>query len=421
MRILVLTPYLPWPLQSGGNAAVFSTLHCLSEDHEFVLLCPIFTDSQYRAAESLATLLPKVRVRAVVCESASGPHKNELFLRSLLRMFARCLRRLFNILAPVRLTEAPIPWNPFLPLPRAFVEAITEELEKCPDLVQCEFAEMMPIGILVPPKISRLFVHHQVHHVYTARFLQVHGSSAYASYFSELLRVQEQTYLRSFDAIITFSDDDRQALAAMVEIDRVHISPYPTPVDLGIVSKVSEHFDGRFFFLGSEVHDPNRDALTWLLDEIWPNIAVALPATELVVIGAWGRRWLRRAGVCKVSFPGFVDNLGAFLRGGIMLVPIRIGSGLRTKTLAAFAQGVPVVSTSVGAEGLMASDGVELIIRDSAAEFTAASIELALDGALRRRITEAGLNLLIARYSATSVRRRRNEIYSSLARTMHAT
>jgi len=37
MRILVLTPYLPWPLQSGGNAAVFSTLHCLSEDHEFVL------------------------------------------------------------------------------------------------------------------------------------------------------------------------------------------------------------------------------------------------------------------------------------------------------------------------------------------------------------------------------------------------
>ena len=80
-----------------------------------------------------------------------------------------------------------------------------------------------------------------------------------------------------------------------------------------------------------------------------------------------------------------------------------------------------MVSTSVGAEGLMASDGVELIIRDSAAEFTAASIELALDGALRRRISEAGLNLLIARYSATSVRRRRNEIYSSLARTMHAT
>src|SRR5258708_12508629 len=124
MRILVLTPRLPWPLKSGGNAAVFSTLHCLSEDHEFVLLCPIFTDIQYRAAESLATLLPKVRVRAVVCESASGPHKNELFLRSLLRMFARCLRRLFNILAPLPLTQPPIPFNPFLPLPQPLLEPL---------------------------------------------------------------------------------------------------------------------------------------------------------------------------------------------------------------------------------------------------------------------------------------------------------
>ena len=201
-----------------------------------------------------------------------------------------------------------------------------EELEKCPDLVQCEFAEMMPIGILVPTKISRLFVHHQVHHVYTARFLQVHGSTPYASYFSELLRVQEQTYLRSFDAIITFSDDDRQALAAMVEIDRVHISPYPTPVDLGIVSKVSEHFDGRFFSSALEVHDPNRDALTWLLDEIWPNIAVALPATELVVIGVWGRRWLRRAGVCKSPFPGSSITSEHFCAEVLCLCPSESGA-----------------------------------------------------------------------------------------------
>src|SRR5207249_3666930 len=116
--------------------------------------------------------------------------------------------------------------------------------------------------------------------------------------------------------------------------------------------EVPLNFDGRFLVVASEEHGPNRDALEWLRATIWPGIYRQMPAAQLVVVGKWSESAKSKLAVPGMSFSGYVRDPPAMLRGGIMLVPLRIGSGVRVKIIVAMAQGVPVVSTSVGCDAM---------------------------------------------------------------------
>jgi glycosyltransferase involved in cell wall biosynthesis len=151
-----------------------------------------------------------------------------------------------------------------------------------------------------------------------------------------------------------------------------------------------------------------------LLAEIWPKIVAQLPAARLVVIGEWSAATINSKSSPSVSFTGFVPDLASTLRGGIMLVPVRIGSGLRVKILIALAQGVPVISTCVGSEGLLVQDGQEILVRNEVSKFAAAAVQLAREPELWHRLAVAGRAAVAKNYSAQEVRRRRNEIYATI-------
>jgi glycosyltransferase involved in cell wall biosynthesis len=410
MRILVASPILPWPLNTGGNAGVFSTLHCLAEDHQFTFVCPIYYDHGIEEAKELQAQLPLVKFRAVFC--GANRSKSNLTLRGA-RWLVRCGRR---ILTP--LTQHParpeVPYYPFNPLPEPFLTAIGEEISRGVDLFQAEFAEMMPMGAWVPAEIPKVFDHLQIHFVYAQRFLAARGRNSYASYMAAIMRVQEHAYLQSFHGVMTMSETDREALLPFVSAEKLFTSPLPIPSDVGIARDIDPNFDNRFTYVASEEHFPNRDGLEWLLAEVWPEIRKQLPSSTLNVIGRWTEAARSQLATPGLNFTGFVPDLPAALRGSIMLVPLRIGSGIRIKILAALAQGVPVVSTSVGCEGLLVTDGTDLLIRDDSHQFAAAAVSLAQDPGFRLRLASAGRDSVSKHYSQQEVRRRRNEIYEAV-------
>jgi glycosyltransferase involved in cell wall biosynthesis len=315
---------------------------------------------------------------------------------------------------PAKMT---VPYYPFYPLPDRYIEALQEELSKEVDLCQMEFAEMLPLGTWFPQDIPRLFIQHQIHFVYASRFLEACGTNSHAEYLVSVMKAQEVVYLQKYHGVVTFSDQDRQVLLPYVPPDRLFTSPFPIPTDPGITRVLPPAFDGRFLFLGSAEHGPNRDALEWLITKIWPEIVRQMPSARLVVVGDWKEK--SRIGFTdpSVTFLGYVRDLASTLRGAIMLVPLRIGSGIRVKIMVAMGQGVPVVSTSVGCEGLQVSDGEELLVRDGESEFAAAAIRLARDHDLWHKMSSAGLSSLIQHYSPANVRRRRNEIYAALTKS----
>lgn len=412
MRILDVCPCLPWPLNSGGNAGVFSSLKYLSEDHDFTLVCPIYDERQVPDADQLQAELPRVKVRVVHCfESAPKPSLPV----SAARKAARFGRRMLMPPPQIQNGATNSPQYPFNPLPKKLIVAIHEEVQRGVDLFQLEFAEMLPLAAWLPKNIPKLFVHHQIHFVYAERFAETRPDDSYSRYLTEVMRVQEHLHLRDYDAVITMSEQDRQVLLPYVRAEQVFASPSPIPSDVKITEDNPPAFDGRFLFVASEDHAPNVDAFKWLLAEIWPAILQKLPNSKLYVVGKWSEAAKTQSSSQSVIFTGFVPDLAKTLRGGILLVPLRIGSGIRMKIMVAMALGVPVVSTSVGGEGMLLKDGEHLLVGDSVKEFADAAVRLSKDPALHRRLAEAGRAIVSKNFSPEGFRRRRNEIYAVLA------
>jgi glycosyltransferase involved in cell wall biosynthesis len=163
-------------------------------------------------------------------------------------------------------------------------------------------------------------------------------------------------------------------------------------------------------FQGSFVYPPNIDGAHWLAAAIAPRIRATAPAAQMRLAGRPGASvtQLQRPGMLTVV--GQVPSMEAELaHATVAVVPLRFGGGTRVKILESFAHRVPVVSTTIGAEGLDVEDGVHLLLADDPSEFAAATVRLLEDPRLRVRLTEAAearyLDCYDGRVADESVRR----------------
>ncbi len=145
------------------------------------------------------------------------------------------------------------------------------------------------------------------------------------------------------------------------------------------------------FFVGDLTWPPNAEAVRWFCMEIWPRIARLRPFARAEILGRGAPPDLARnrpEGVLLLGEGG--DTRPFWSRAAVAVVPLRAGGGTRLKILEAAACGVPVVSTSVGAEGLGLAEGSEILLRDSADRFAEAVAGLLADPEARRRQAAAG-------------------------------
>jgi glycosyltransferase involved in cell wall biosynthesis len=162
--------------------------------------------------------------------------------------------------------------------------------------------------------------------------------------------------------------------------------------------RVKHGLTGRpVLFMGMTTTKPNKEAVRFLLDEVFPVVAGKCPEAKLALIGGAvdsNADWLVNPG----NIPA--EDVPAFIKAcDISVVPIFSGSGTRLKILESWAAGVPVVSTTKGAEGLAAEDGKNILIADRAADFIEKVILLLNKPQLGRRIAAEGRRLAGRRYS----------------------
>lgn len=170
-------------------------------------------------------------------------------------------------------------------------------------------------------------------------------------------------------------------------------------------------------FQGYLGYPPNIDAAEWLATAIAPIIRASVPAAEVRLVGRPGAnvRRLHRPGEVTVvgEVPAMEDELA---RATVAAVPIRYGSGTRIKILESFAHRVPVVSTTIGAEGLDVVAGEHLLIADEPEEFAAATVRLFDDADLRVRLTEAAEARYLERYDGREGDERVRRLVREVAR-----
>jgi polysaccharide biosynthesis protein PslH len=155
-------------------------------------------------------------------------------------------------------------------------------------------------------------------------------------------------------------------------------------------------------FTGSMDWLPNEDAILYFAEAILPLVKQECPEVTLEVVGRNPSRKLRVAAEREKSLrlTGWVEDIRPFLaRGSVCIVPLRIGGGTRLKIFEAMAMAKPVISTTVGAEGLPVQSGKDLILADTPNDFAQSVICLLRDEHLRRRLGNGARTLVEENYS----------------------
>ncbi|MFJ2214246.1 glycosyltransferase family 4 protein [Streptomyces sp. NPDC101062] len=153
-------------------------------------------------------------------------------------------------------------------------------------------------------------------------------------------------------------------------------------------------------FQGWHEWPPNEDAAIWFVRDILPRVRDRHPQARLLLVGKPSQAVRDLGSTPGVEVVGEVPRMGPYLdRAHVMIAPLRVGGGTRIKILEGFASGVPVISTSVGCEGLRAENGVHLRIEDDVEEFAHAVARLLVDGNQSRSLAERARCLYEERYT----------------------
>ncbi|HEX8457579.1 MAG TPA: glycosyltransferase [Pyrinomonadaceae bacterium] len=187
-------------------------------------------------------------------------------------------------------------------------------------------------------------------------------------------RELELRLARASNLVWCTSDSDKEAVAR--EAPEVKIEVIPTihpPGGRGAQFAAREHL----LFLGNLIHRPNADAVHHFMRDIFPHVRRALPQVKLRVVGDNVTPEIAAYAAADVEVLGYVPDIEPYLgRSRVMVVPIRYGAGLKGKLGDALAHGLPVVTTSIGAEGFGLTGGVEALVADDPEEFAAAVVRL---------------------------------------------
>jgi len=410
MDILLVTVVFPYPVNDGGRSGTFKLIEYLRKEHNITLICPSCTNSNH---QKLQELWPNVKIqtfnspkdiaegfniKGFIKKTIVGrkkPTKSEIFKGNMVLNTTDLVRYYFSNL----------------------IEMVQKELNDFSyDIVQVDFIELAPLVHFLPKNIKKVFVHHELRY---KRMSLEYATLGYKDAAEEWkianTKLLEIGLMNAYDKVVCLTEIDKKTLELEgVNSDRIEVSPLPVDVAEHPINQPFE-FSKNLVFLGPAVHFPNLDGVDWFLANCWEKLLKKDPELKLSILGKWSNEAKKMFLYSRnVTFDGFVEDLSAVMKGSIMIVPLRIGSGMRMKILEGAAWHVPMVSTSVGAEGLPMRHMENCILADTAQDFVDGILTLSADVSLQNQFVKNAKSIIKLGYSVEECGQVRNEIYKSL-------
>jgi glycosyltransferase involved in cell wall biosynthesis len=226
----------------------------------------------------------------------------------------------------------------------------------------------------------------------------------------EAIRDQEIALIKRFDRVITLTENDKEILSKEILAEKIYVSPATVKLDSEEIADFSA-FSNKLVFVGSSIHLPNLDGVKWFMEQVLPIIALNIPDIHLDVVGSWDRQFVKDYTRRNVKFKGFVGDLAEAFHSSLLIVPVRIGSGMRLKIIDAINHKIPFITTSIGVEGLDFEDGKECLIADTPDNFAEGIIRLARHSEFQKELVENASVKLKEKYSFESAIKKRLGFY----------
>ncbi len=228
----------------------------------------------------------------------------------------------------------------------------------------------------------------------------------------EETRRRELAAYRAANAVIVVTEDDERILKAEGNMPPLFLLPIVIPSR----PRLSAPRAPELLFVGGFNHLPNLDGLNWFVKDVWPRVYESVPETQLTIIGSNTPAEVRAFNSLPgVEVIGFVPDTNPYLdRAAISIAPLRYGAGMKGKVVEAMACGLPVVTTSIGAQGINALSGEHLLVADKEDDFAQALVGLLQDSERSERIGLAGQGHIAKLCGPESVERGLEEMLKAM-------
>ncbi len=376
MQILFLTQIIPWPLDAGPKIKTWNVLRFLKEQGHTVILGSFVREEERKHLVHLEQLCEEVHA---VPMRRSRPADLRYWLRGQLSGRPFLIER------------------DDLPEMRALVARLVAEKEI--DLIYADQLSMVQFGLPKShPGGKRPFLLFDAHN---AVWTIVDRMQQNAAWFLKPVLAQEAQKIKKYegeivktaDHVLAVSENDRQALLEAVAatskeaVQSVHssITVIPIAVDTSSLTPVQRKFGStNILTLGTLHYPPNADGIRWFMKEVFPILGERVPSATLTVVGKNppGDFLQMAAKDLRITVTGYVPDLTPYFEAAaVVVVPVRAGGGMRVRILEAFARGVPIVTTTVGLEGIEASIPQDVEVADTPQAFAVAVERLLLNAA----------------------------------------
>lgn len=379
-KILFVTTRIPYPPWEGHQIRTYNLLKRVCDVHEVTLVSFVRSDEDPVHAEHLRTICKSVDLIKIPADQS----KFKLFKTIL----AGVVTKLPFV---VRKYTAP-----------EMEQRLREVIEQdSPDLIHFD---MLPLAQYLPlcGNTPTVLNDHNVESLLVERRAEAASLIAEKVFFSNQAPKLEQFEIfasKTATQVLACSQDDADILSKMGQSDGNNkaISIIANGVDIEQFQPNQEDISGsvqvdpnKIIFVGGMGWFPNKDGMNFFIKEAMPLISKKNSDASLTVVGKSDGLEIPDQLRDKVSATGFVDDFRPLVHeAGVYILPLRVGSGTRLKLLEAMAMGKAIVSTRIGAEGVVLEDGKNILMADTPEEIAEAVLKLMGDAELRKRLGKA--------------------------------
>jgi len=399
MRVAVFTPYLPYPLDTGGKIRSYYLLRALAVRFQVDLYTVYYDRGKPSEAD--------IRALQEFCRRVMLLHLQKPW---------RTRDRLWRLLAPLPRSVDHFQTACSLEQARQYLCKGKYDLVVADEICMTPYAEL---ALSLPRVVTRQKVDH-LHYREIALARPWGLEKALDFIEAAKLRRYERTKMPLYQACLACSEQDVAFFRQ--DAPEIPVLVIPNGVDLRtfVPSGRSKAEEPTLLYIGSMDYYPNIDAVRFFFETMFKPIQQAVPNVRVQIVGhdppSEIQRLARHPGVEVI---GTVPDVRSYYdQATVLVVPLRLGGGTRLKIVEAMAMGLPVVSTTIGAEGLDVHPGEDILIADDAASFVENVLRLLSDSKLRERIVDAG-RLLARRYDWTELTKPYADLAEAVVRQWH--
>jgi hypothetical protein len=375
LRILYVATKPPYPPSDGGKLLMWNTLKDLAgRGHDTTFVAPKLGETTPEVVEEISK---HCRPRLVSCRPG--------------RLLPSLVKAQFNQ-RPLSILRHSHP-----ALRRTLLEELAQGSFDVVHVEQVQSFFNLPNGDPRPPVVFR------AQNVESNLWRMVAGVRPKVSWIARRearkMAVAEARVVRTAAATIALTRPDGEALAGGIGMCAANVRLIPPPFPAHLPSGDRSLSGNPALFLLGGGWLPNKDSLRWFFGSIWDDVLRENPEATAHVFGDDPTPSISS----KIRHPSPTDSRHIFCHGAILVVPLRVASGIRMKILEAWARGIPVVATPEAASGLDARDGDEVLLASNGAEFADAITRLRDQPALRQRLVDLGRKILSTRHGSDHV------------------